>query len=129
VSLIGLPAKVLGKALVPVVGGAGKELGALIADQLRFIRWKNAVGILHRAAKFARARKVKPHDVPVKFLVPFLEKASLEESGPDKTILDMWAHLLTSAISSYQSRQILYIDVLSKLPAKTPNLSISYISE
>jgi hypothetical protein len=67
VSLIGLPAKVLGKALVPVVGGAGKELGALIADQLRFIRWKNAVGILHRAAKFARARKVKPHDVPVKF--------------------------------------------------------------
>jgi hypothetical protein len=47
---MGLGAKVLSKALVPFVGGAGKELGALVADQLRYVRWKNAVRILERAA-------------------------------------------------------------------------------
>jgi len=52
--------------------------------------------------------------VPVKFLVPFLEQASLEELGNDKTVLDMWANLLASA-SHYQSRQVLFIDLLGKL--------------
>jgi Abortive infection alpha len=104
------------------MGSAGKELGALLADQVRFIRWKNAERILRRAAQFAKARGIKPNEVPVKFLVPFLEKASLEDWKDNKAVIDMWAHLLTSAISGYQSRQILYIDILGKLSSADAKL-------
>jgi hypothetical protein len=113
-----IPVSILSKALTPIVGGLGKELGGLIGDQVRFFRWKNAIRILERAKEYANERGVPPSNVPLKFLVPFLEGASLEEGPNTSRLIDMWAMLLVSAIARFDSNQNLYIDVLRKLSSR-----------
>jgi hypothetical protein len=73
--------------------------------------------VLLEIAKKARARaeleKIEIHPVPNKLLVPFLEKASLEDA--DKEMQDRWAALLLSAAKDYQSRHLTFVDILSRL--------------
>ena len=50
--------------------------------------------------------------VPIKFMVPFLEQASLEE---DSTLVDLWANLLTSAAEEFDPHYIHSIGIISRL--------------
>lgn len=61
------------------VGLSAGELSGLIGDQLRFQRWKNAVRILDRAKVFCAKNKIPIKAIPLKFIVPFLDAASLED--------------------------------------------------
>jgi hypothetical protein len=111
-------AKGLSKALTPILGGAGKELSGYLADHIRFFRWKSAVRIIERANEFSKKKKIDPKKVPIKFIVPFLEAASLEDTARGAAITDMWASLLASTIDKHQSRHTAYIDVLRRLSPK-----------
>jgi hypothetical protein len=54
--------------------------------------------------------------VPAKFLVPFLEKASLEE--PNSELVDLWANLLVSAAEEYNPHYVHFASIISQMSAR-----------
>lgn len=54
--------------------------------------------------------------VPVKFLVPYLEQASLE--SPDSSLVDLWTDLLLSATYNFEPSHIHFVSIISRLSAK-----------
>jgi hypothetical protein len=97
---------------------AGKragELSGLIGDQLRFQRWKNAVRILERAKAFCSKNKIPQKAVPIKFIVPFLDAASLEEVHDTNNLTDLWASLLASTVTRASAKSQLFIEKLKVL--------------
>jgi hypothetical protein len=58
--------------------------------------------------------------IPTKFLVPFLEQASLEE--PDSPLIDLWANLLASASEEFSSTHIHFVSILSRLSSEQAKL-------
>jgi hypothetical protein len=71
--------------------------------------------VLIEIAKKARERlAIEGGDVcpiPNKFLVPFLEKASLED--PESELCNSWANLLVEATRNFDPKRGVYIDILS----------------
>jgi Abortive infection alpha len=110
--------KALSTTLSPFVGGAAKELSGYLADNIRYLRWKNAVRILERTHEFCEERRLPKTSIPIKFLVPFLEAASLEEDVRNETISDMWAGLFATAVTAYTARHATYVDILKKLSSE-----------
>jgi hypothetical protein len=51
--------------------------------------------------------------LPNKFIVPFLEKASLEE--PDSPLITLWANLLVSASTNYKSAHLHFLDIIHRM--------------
>jgi len=93
--------------------GPFADASDFLGDKVRFWRWKSAIKTLQRVEEFARANNVAPKEVPLKFLVPFLEKASLEnEESPH---IDVWARLLLAASQDYDVRFNYYTDILGKI--------------
>ena len=99
--------------MLDLLGPAAKELGATLGDHVRYFRWRSAVWIMKRAKATAESRGEKLGSAPLKFLVPFLEKASLEEEG--STLSEKWAELLANAATGYDGNYSKYIDMLAKL--------------
>lgn len=111
--VIGLPVvKIDGKNLgfLQKVIGPLAEVSEILSDQVRFFRWKSAVSTLDKARKFAEKRGVEVSEVPLKFLVPFLEGCSLEEEGSELT--EYWAKLLAGAMSNKKLARNHFIDIL-----------------
>jgi hypothetical protein len=99
------------------------EWAGLKGDELRFKRTQLRLQredvlaeIVHRGReKIGRLEGVnKP--IPNKFLVPFLEQASLED--PDSSLIDMWASLLASAAKEFSSHQVHFVSIISQLSSK-----------
>ncbi|MGY4233043.1 hypothetical protein ACVIIW_001990 [Bradyrhizobium sp. USDA 4449] len=122
---LGATAKVEVKAEIPKES-LGRTLDALVdiirpftearglrADQLRLQRAEVAYEIAQIAKRAAELNKEELSPPPVKFLVPFLEHASLEDMDTD--LHSRWAALLVSASKSYHARHLTYIDILSRL--------------
>lgn len=66
----------------------------------------------HAAPKLALIKApIKP--IPVKFLVPFLENASLED--PDSELVKMWANLLVSSAENYNEDNVYYVRLISQI--------------
>ena len=82
-------------------------------DLLRIQQEETLTAIMLRAApRLALLRPpIKP--VPVKFLVPFLEYASLEE--PDSELVKMWANLLVSSAENYHPDNVYYVRLISQM--------------
>ncbi len=95
-----------------ILGPASSEAGELLADNVKFIRWKNMLKIVEKAQKEMEIRGIQPKEVPLKTLLPILEGASLESE--DENLQDKWANLLTSAASGNSSRPS-YPKILSEL--------------
>lgn len=95
-----------------ILGPASSEAGEILADNVKFIRWKNTLKILEKAQKEMEIRGIQPKEVPLKILLPILEGASLESE--DENLQDKWANLLTSAASGNSSRPS-YPKILSEL--------------
>src|SRR4051812_19777659 len=79
-----------------VTGAPSQELGAWIADHIRFRRWKSEIKILRKAREHAEKAGFAPQEVPLKTLAPLLEGGSLEDEDDDEMI-DRWAALLANA--------------------------------
>jgi hypothetical protein len=93
--------------------GPVAEAADFLSDKIRFMRWKSAQKTLGIAEEIVLRRGIKINEVPVKFLVPFLEKCSLEDE--ESELVKKWAELLVTAIADYNHRLISYADILAQL--------------
>ena len=99
----------LADLLSPLTEGVG-----LVGDQIRLFRQRAVVAALERAHEIARERGTKLKSIPPKFLVEWMESASLENEE-EVELRDWWAKLLVSASEDYKSAHIAYVDLLKKL--------------
>jgi abortive infection alpha-like protein len=103
----------IGRALEQFLGPTAQESGQAIADQVRFFRWRAAMKIIERAKRYAEKKGLSTSDVPLRFLVPFLEQASLQEE--DSQLSEMWSALLAKARDEYKDRYASFLSILSAL--------------
>lgn len=99
------------------------EWAGLRGDELRHKRKLLRIQQEEVLAKIAEKTKEQlggrpqlNNPIPVKFLVPFLEKASLEDF--DSPLVDLWANLLASAATEYDSYHIHFVNVISQITAQ-----------
>lgn len=99
----------LGKLISPTV----EEIGLLISDNVRYLRYKNQIGILLKAKDYVEKRNIKVKEIPIKILVPLLDKASLEDN---EEIQDKWAKMLTNMVDSeYNLQNQIFPHILSQI--------------
>jgi hypothetical protein len=103
------------------------EWAGLKGDQLRHKREllrvqqeETLYQIVQRARQRIEAEKLQTKPVPTKFLVPFLEKASLEQ--PNDALVELWANLLVSAGTNYNPHYIHFANIISQLSARQAQL-------
>lgn len=92
-----IPASSSGRALDSIVDifRPFSESRGLRADNIRLQREDVLLEIAKKAKARALLENTEIREIPTKFLVPFLEKASLEE--PNSELIDRWSDLLLSA--------------------------------
>jgi hypothetical protein len=88
----------LGKLISPTI----EEVGLLISENVKFLRFKNQIRILLKAKDYVDKKKINLKEIPIKILVPLLEKASLED---DETMQDKWANMLVNLVDSQMNLQ------------------------
>jgi hypothetical protein len=88
----------LGKLIGPTI----EEIGLLVGDNIKYLRFKNQIRILLKAKKYVEERKLSVKEIPVKILVPLLENSSLEENDD---LQDKWAKMLTNMVDSESNLQ------------------------
>lgn len=91
-------------------GPAATELGEILADKVRSYRAKNLEKVLE-AAK-VRIGNEDAQELPLRFSIPFFEKASLDD---DVELIERWANLLASATLDYKPEKLAFIDILARL--------------
>jgi hypothetical protein len=118
-----VPAKSAGRtldALTDVIRPLTEWMG-LKADQFRLQREEVALQVAVLAAKRIQIEKRQVTPVPLKAIVPLLERASLEEPG-DRTMVDLWANLLASAATGRQANVPRYVSILSEINGRHARL-------
>jgi hypothetical protein len=113
-SLIKIPEKLpepINQFLKALLGPSFTELGLLLGDQIKLVRFSRGIKILKKAQKKLVSANINPRNIDLKFLVPFLEKSTLEQ---DEYLVDKWAGLLASAASN-KKLSYNYINILSEL--------------
>jgi Abortive infection alpha len=98
--------------LLRLIGPAG-DVADLVGDWIKHARMLSIYKTLQIAQQKADESGVSISRLPIKFLAPFLEKASLEEL--DSPLCEQWAHLLVNASSSYDSSYRVYVDILDSI--------------
>jgi hypothetical protein len=109
-----VPSKSVGRLLDAVTDAIRPftERQGLRADQIRLQREDVLIKIAAKARERLKIEEgIKP--IPNKFLVPFMERASLEEE--DSILIDWWANLLRSAAQDETTRNPIFIDILGKM--------------
>ena len=109
------------KALDDLFGPSFRTFGEYLADKVRFHRLKSVQKIAQKA-KALNSENIDYIDPPpMKFLLPFVEAASLEEEG-DEIMTDLWAKLLADASTEYDIKQVHFIRILREISAKEARL-------
>ncbi|NFV81403.1 Abi-alpha family protein [Magnetospirillum aberrantis] len=91
------------------------EASDFLSDKIRFYRWKSAIEVLNVASNIMSERGIIATEIPLKFLVPFLEKCSLGDA--DDGLREKWAHLLASTSDKYSINKHVFINILSEIDA------------
>jgi hypothetical protein len=89
------------------------EHRGLRADLIRLQREDVLIEIAKKAYRRLEIENAIPSPVPTKFLIPFLEKASLEDT--DGFLIDRWADLLASSSMDPESAHPRFVQILSEL--------------
>ncbi|TQF40277.1 hypothetical protein UNPF46_10965 [Bradyrhizobium sp. UNPF46] len=89
-------------------------------DLLRLQQEESLYEIAKRAREKIASSNFVPQAVPNKFLVPFLEKASLEEPGNE--LIELWSSLLASAATEYDPHYIHFANLISQMSARQARL-------
>jgi hypothetical protein len=126
---IGVGAKAEIKAEVPA-SSAGRFLDTLTdlirpfsekrglrADQIRLQREDVLIEIARKAMARLAIENAEPKPLPNKFLVPFLEAASLEDLR-DVNLTEMWANLLANASTNSESTNPAFINILKEITSE-----------
>jgi hypothetical protein len=96
------------------------ERRGLKADLIRLQREEVLIEIAEKAYRRLEIEKADPSPIPNKFLIPFLEKASLEDD--DSFLIDRWADLLVSSSMEPASAHPRFVQILSELGAAEAKL-------
>lgn len=91
---------------------ANIEIVQLISNQIGFWRWKNLAKMNNKFQEECIKRNLDPKKVAPKFLIPFLEAASLDE---DEDIQKIWARLLADECEKEGSVSLRTIGVLKNM--------------
>lgn len=94
--------------LSPVIESAG-----LLGDYIRYFRQRAALATFNKMRDLATEGNLQLHPVPPKFLVQFIEKASLEDD--ESELVETWAELLLSAATNYDPAYVRSIEILSQI--------------
>jgi len=89
------------------------EAGDFLSEKIRFYRWQSSLRTIERAKAICEEHGVSVREIPLKTLIPLIEKSSIEE--PQSPLTDRWAMLLASAASDPKSIHPLYAEVLASL--------------
>ena len=100
------------QTLVDAFSPFSEGLG-LVGDHIRAHRYDIAIKIAKRARQLAQEENIELNPPPLKFSVPFIEKASMEVD--DKEMTDMWARLLLDASSNpkQDASHLIFMQILS----------------
>ncbi|MEM7680245.1 MAG: hypothetical protein AAF182_04520, partial [Pseudomonadota bacterium] len=55
------------------------EASDLLSDKIRLYRYENAIKTIKRAKEICAENKIEINEIPLAFLVPFLEASSMQE--------------------------------------------------
>ncbi|MCK4785868.1 MAG: DUF4393 domain-containing protein [Desulfobacteraceae bacterium] len=103
-----------------------KEVGGLLADSVRFWRYKNQVNIILKAKEFLEKKRIKPKKIPIKSLASLLENSSLEE---EESMQIKWASLLANAANpEHEHNDILIFSQILKELSPEEALMLDYIA-
>ena len=120
VEAINIPKRVVDNAelfLKRLLGPAINQTGELIADQIRYRRFKNQVIIFTKAKELLESKSIEPRQINLKTLSPLVEYSSLEE---DEKIQNIWSNVIAN-ISSYETEQSLNLKCIEILKEITPD--------
>ncbi|WP_143325595.1 Abi-alpha family protein [Caballeronia sordidicola] len=89
-------AREMGRFIARYVHGPLAQGVGIFEDKLAYSRWERQVRLMQRAEQFLAEQglKVPPNGIPLKFAVPLLQAATLED---DDYLQDLWARLLVNA--------------------------------
>ena len=107
--------KGISKAIGNLLSGPISEMSELIADQVRYFRWRALVRIAERAKEIRLQKGVSETSIPLKVLLPILEEGSKEDET--NAMCEKWANLLASIKSEYNSFDLVCVDFLKKISA------------
>jgi hypothetical protein len=110
----------LSRLVSELAGPAASELGQLVADQVRYIRGKQLVRIVDRAKLFTERHNLRSSHLPLKFLLPFIEHASLEDD--DDELVDLWAKLLAKARDQFENFHLTCLNLLRVLSGREASM-------
>lgn len=112
--------------LADILRPPAKELGGLLADHVRFFRFRAQVNILNKAKEFHGLFGCRPQEVPLKFIADLLENSSWEEN---EDMQKRWAALLANAANQGESTTdyVTYVELLRQLtPIQAMCLDVMY---
>ncbi|WP_427452723.1 Abi-alpha family protein [Litorimonas sp. WD9-15] len=95
--------------LSPITEGAG-----FLGTKLRGFRMEAALNALLKAKKICDENSLSINPIPPKFLLQWVEGASLEADIEDN-LSELWAKLLVDASQNNPSQNLIFIDILKKL--------------
>jgi hypothetical protein len=96
-----------------VAGPAAEEIGLTIQDSVRVYRAKRQYRLLEKMREFIEEGGYEPKHVPLRFLLPAMDYASVEE---DEDLHTAWAALLANAANPSIDRvPSSFVDVLRQL--------------
>jgi len=95
-----------------LLGEPIKIAGSMLADQIYFWQWQNRIKIANRAKEIMAENNITEKVLPPGFLLPLLEAAG---NIDEPTLQEMWARLLSYAVSDAKYHHPSYIKVLSEL--------------
>lgn len=98
------------------VAGTFEQAMGIFEDKLKYLRWERQERLFLRAQSFLRQEGIgRPNNpIPLKYAVPLLEAASLEENDG---LQDLWAKLLVNFSIDWSGIEPsrTYIDILERL--------------
>jgi len=90
------------------------EALAALGDVVRLARTPLAAAITRRTKEIADESGLRLVLPPLKFLVPYFEKASIQDAS-SMVLSEMWARLLATAGCNYDERMVRFTSLLSEL--------------
>lgn len=103
----------LGNALADVVSPLTEGMG-LVGDNIRMHREDLAAKRVQGALEKINAQGLEITPPPLKFMIPYLEKVSIEDED-DPTLNELWEGLLVTASTECENAHPSYIQILSEL--------------
>jgi hypothetical protein len=92
------------------------DLGDLLSDKIRFYRWESSLETMKKAQRICEENSIDIQEVPLKNLIPLLEKSSLEPEG--SPLIDMWANLLAASAKDPNLARNVYCELLANLSSE-----------